>query len=209
MLMARIVPVMSVHKSKGTIPAQEMSAVQDMQKHLSNALGGKRQTEEVLMASLADVLLQLVSLVYEPCIAPQWGCLEPARLPQPSPPFYDEESVDIAINVLKESSTRRDLSIIAFLASHNPRSIYDTLLTLTRRVHNSHDTLEKFWRLHQFSYFVKQLQTEPSVIFNQMKEYVCQFVVHAYLRLLAGASKGYVQKGWICTYMIRFSCKRM
>jgi len=184
MLMARIVPVISIFNAKGQGPPQDIHEKQEMHKSLSASLGGKRQAEEVMMTSLPDVLLQLISLVYDSQIPSAWGCPSFLRLPSPSPPYYDEEAVDISINFLKESSSQKDMSIVAFLASEDPQSIYEMLLTLVQRIHSAHDVLEKFWRLHQFSYFVKQLYAEPAVIFNHMKEYVCYFVVHAYLRLL-------------------------
>jgi len=186
MLMARIVPGLSVYTTKNVVPPRGneiIAQLQETQKRLTSALGGKIQTESLMMTSLEDVVLQLVSLVFDPLIPSAWGCPE-IRLPEPAPPFHDETWIDTSMNFLKESSSRKDISVVAFLAIYSAKSIYDILLILITRVHNAHDALEKFWRLHQFSYFVKQLLQEPQMIFNQMKEYVCQFVVYAYLRLL-------------------------
>lgn len=190
MLMARIVPGVAMYKSTNQSSAgrdiAQLQELQEIQKRLTLTLGGKPQTETLMMTRLDDVVMQSVSLVFDPKIPSVWGCPPNFQLPEPSTPYYDEISVDTGFNFLKEASSRKDFSLIAILALHNPKAIYDTLLKLIKRVHNSHDALEKFWRLHQFSFFLKQLLAEKPVIFMKMKEYVCQFVVFGYIRLLNG-----------------------
>lgn len=145
MLMARIVPVIAVYKYQ-SIAGKDVTQLQELQKRLNTTLGGKIQTESLMMTRLEDVVMQLVSLVFDAKIPSAWGCPNTFVLPEPSSTHYDENSVDIGLKFLRENSSRKDVSLIAYLATHTPKAIYDTLLILITRVHNSHDALEKFWR---------------------------------------------------------------
>jgi hypothetical protein len=184
MLMARTVPGVAVYNcTNQSTDHRDITKLQEIQKRLSAFLGGKNPSDTLMMTRLEDVVMQFVSLVFDPSIASTWGCPK-VYLPEPSSPYYDEDSVDTGLKFLKEASSRKDWAPIGYLATSNPKAIYDTMLTLITRVHNAHDVFEKFWRLHQFSYFVRQLLKEQPPIFNTMKEYVCQFVIYGYIRLL-------------------------
>ena len=169
-------------------------------KRLITSLGGKNVVEALMQDRLGDVILNVISITYSPSITEVWGCPE-IVLPEPEPPFYDEDGIRVGLEFLKESSPRK-VSIIGHLLQTSAKSIYKILLTLLGRVHNAQDHLDKYWRLHQYSFFVKLLLSEPKNIFEWLKEFLCKFLVHSYIRLFQTEDERFLR----CVLRLTLSC---
>ncbi|CAL8069908.1 unnamed protein product [Orchesella dallaii] len=183
MIMARLTPGLAIHKYELQSRGLNLAAFNETHKRLITTLGGKDATETLLMTCLGDVVLNLISLTFDPTIVNEWGCSE-VKLPEPIPPYYPETTIETCLKFLQAASPRSNISVIGYLVNSSAKNIYKILLALTIRIHEAHNILEKFWRLHQFSFFVNLLLNEPQEIFSSMKEYVCNFVFNSYLRLL-------------------------
>ncbi|ODN04229.1 Serine-protein kinase ATM [Orchesella cincta] len=184
MLMARLTPGLAIHQyglqSRGGL---DVATFNETHKRLISELGGKDATETLMMTCLGDVVLNLISLTFDPVIVNEWGCLE-VKLTEPVPPHYPETTIETCLKFLQAASPHSNVSVIGYLAKSSARSIYKILLALTVRIHEAHNDLEKYWRLHQLSFFINLLLNEPQDVFSSMKEYVCNFVFNTYLRLL-------------------------
>ena len=156
------------------------------QTRLIRIFGGKSLTEThgQTLISLGEIILNVISITFDPTITEQWNCPE-IRLPEPEPPHYNEPTVESGLEYLKQCMPFPVPTVIGYLVRVSPKRVYNILLLFVQRIHEAHDYLEKFWRLHHFSFFIRLLLSEPRDIFSTMRQYVCQFVVYSYLRLLS------------------------
>lgn len=184
LIMARLTPGLATY-TRGLQPrGLNLATCNQIHKRLIITLGGKDATDTLMATCLGDVVLNLVSLTFEPSIMDIWNCPE-VRLPEPVPPYYSEATIETCLDFLKAASPHSNLTVIGYLAKTSHQCIYKILLSLAIRIHGAHDELEKYWRLHQFSFFISNLLlNEPKSVFTSIKEYVLNFVFNAYLRLL-------------------------
>jgi len=151
---------------------------------LINLFGNVVNSEDYLKVSVDQVILNMIGLTFEGGVTSSWDC-GIIRLPEPEPPFYDESKIRAGLDQLRHKlHLKGNLSVIGHLVKSSPRKLYGILLTLLLRIHQAHDRLEKYWRLHHYSFFVKLLFGEPRDVFDGMRGYASQFTVHSYLRLL-------------------------
>lgn len=186
--MGRVAPSLAFlqkNKEGSVIPIpKHISQANEAHKRLISILGGKNKLEALMVQHLGDVVLNIISLTYNANVTDAWNCPE-IRLAEPEPPFYSEDYVLLGLEFLKESSPQQKISIIGYLIQNSPRSLYKILMTLLRRVHDAHDQLEKCWRLHHYSIFIVLLLSEPKEVFADLQVFLCQFIIHSYLRLVA------------------------
>lgn len=199
-IMARLLP--GLHGSRLNI---EKST--EIQRRLYSSLGGKEICDRLMFSSISDVIINLISLIFEPAIGAKWNC-EGIKMVEPVPPYHSEDTIANCLKYLENLIPHENVSVVGILARTSPASLYMIMLNLITRVHEAHNYLEKFWRIHHFSFFINTLLEEPPEIFELMKEYVCNFAFNAYLRLLAGESGKKMEKESVqfCKVLLKLVC---
>lgn len=189
LIMARLTPGLAFHTYHMNPRGLNLEKNNDNHLRLITILGGKDATDMLMADSVGDVLLNLISLTFEPAVVNTWGCPE-IKLSEPVPPHYPENTIEVCLEFLRSASPHSNTSLVGYLSQTSHQSIYKIMLHLAVRIHDAHDDLEKYWRLHQFSFFIGLLFNEPSDIFSTLKEFVCSFTFNTYLRLLKTESVG-------------------
>ena len=171
---------------------------------LKRRLGGERVLQSTTRANLSALVLAIISNVLEVDICVEWDCGPSVLLPDFVSIPLSKHAVPKALEYVRTlvgnvgdlmtDEQNSGSSILLYLASTSPRSIYWILLELATRVHDAHSTHSRLWRLHHFVLFVDLMLDETSggkqqQQFHLVSGYLCHFVIHAYLRFLNFSEK--------------------